>query len=135
MYKFKCKLNQKHIQLPESSKEVKLFFHFNQINMLPQLPAESLPTYTISNLTIQDTTYSGCGDFVLRYKAVCSLTSNAFQKHPGPITTGGVGGLTSKSQHGIYKVNILLRNGNQVTMSGVCIDKITSTFPTYPLQG
>ena len=46
MYKFKCKLKRKHIQLPEFFKEVKVSFHFNQINMLLQLPAQSIPTYT-----------------------------------------------------------------------------------------
>ena len=38
MYKFKCILKQKHIQLPELSRKIKLSFHLNQINMLPQLP-------------------------------------------------------------------------------------------------
>ena len=55
MYKFKCILKQKHIQLPEFSKETKLSFNINQINMLPQLPTQSLPTCTISNSGSQDT--------------------------------------------------------------------------------
>ena len=28
-----------------------------------------------------------------------------------------------------------LHNGENATMSGVCWEKITATFPTYPLQG
>ena len=51
-------------------------------------------------------------------KAVCTLTTNAFQEYPGQITTGG--GFTSLSQHGIYKFNIPLHDGSQTTMSGVC---------------
>ena len=39
VYKFKCILKRKYMQLPEFSKEIKLSFHLNQINMLPQLPA------------------------------------------------------------------------------------------------
>ena len=39
------------------------------------------------------------------------------------------------SQHGTNKVNIPLHDGSQATTTGVCIDKITSTFPTYPLHG
>lgn len=55
MYKVKCILKQEHTQLPEFSKEIKLSFHLNQINMLPQLPTQSLPACNTSNLTIQDT--------------------------------------------------------------------------------
>ena len=81
--------------------------------MLPQLPTQSLPACTSTasgNSTIQDTVIfqlqtikinnhrysiffdSGCGNFVSRYKAVCSLTLHAFQEHPGPITIARVGG-------------------------------------------
>ena len=28
-----------------------------------------------------------------------------------------------------------LHNGENATMSGVCLEKITATFPSYPLQG
>ena len=38
------------------------------------------------------------------------------------------------SQHGIYKVNLLLYDVNQATMSEVCLDKITMTSPLYPIQ-
>ena len=38
MYQLKCILKQKHIQVPEFSKEVKLSSRLNQINALPQLP-------------------------------------------------------------------------------------------------
>ena len=39
------------------------------------------------------------------------------------------------SQHGIYQVNLTLYDGSHATMSGVCLDNITSKFPLYPLQG
>ena len=153
MYKFKCILKQKYIQLPEFSKEIKLSFHLDQPNISPQLPVQpsvacssnsstnqDAAVFQIQTIKINNQRYSiffdsGCGDFVSRYKAVCSLTTNATQEYPGPITIGGVGGLTSLSQHGIYKVKIPLHDGSQATMSGVCLDNITSTFPTYPLQG
>lgn len=44
-----------------------------------------------------------------------------------------MGDLTSVSQHETYKVNI--HDGSQATISRVCLDKITSTFPTYSVQG
>ena len=39
------------------------------------------------------------------------------------------------SQHGIYKDNLPLYNGIQATMSGVCLDNITSKCALYPQQG
>ena len=44
---------------------------------------------------------------------------------------GGVGGITSETSHGIYSVKIPLANGDDATMTGVCIDQITETFPYY----
>ena len=38
------------------------------------------------------------------------------------------------SQHGIYKVNLPLYDESQATMSEVCLDKTTMTFPLYPIQ-
>ena len=62
------------------------------------------------------------------------MFSNATKEHPGPITIGGVGGVISVSQHGIYKVNLSLYDRSQATMSRVCLDNITSKFLLYPLQ-
>ena len=39
------------------------------------------------------------------------------------------------SQHGIYKANLPLYDGSQATMSGVCLDNISSKFLLYPVQG
>ena len=151
MYKYKCILKQKHIQLPEFSREIKLSFHLDQLTT-PQIQQQPSAN-TTSNSTVQDTAIfqlqtikinnnrysiffdSGCGDFVSRYNAIRSLTSNATQEHAGPITIGGVGGVISVSQHGIYKVNLPLYDGSQATVLGVCLDNITFKFPLYPLQG
>ena len=43
-------------------------------------------------------------------------------------------GTSTQSQHGIYSVKIQLNNGTKATMSGVCLSKVTSTFPTYQLS-
>ena len=48
---------------------------------------------------------------------------------------GGVGNIKMESQHGIYQVRLPLVNGKDAVMAGVCIDKITNTFPTYPIKG
>ena len=151
MYKYKCILKQKHIHLPEFSREIKLSFHLDQLTT-PQIQQQPSAN-TTSNSIVQDTAIfqlqtikinnnrysiffdSGCGDFVSRYNAIRSLTSNATQEHAGPITIGRVGGVISVSQHGIYKVNLPFYDGSQATMLGVCLDNITSKFPQYPLQG
>ena len=149
--KQKLNLKQKHIQLPEFSREIKLSFYLDQLTAT-QIQQQPSPN-TTNNPIVQDTAifqlliikinnnrYSifferECGDFVSRYNAIRSLTSNATQEHPGPITIGGVGGVISVSQHGIYKDNLPLYNGIQATMSGVCLDNITSKCPLYPQQG
>ena len=53
----------------------------------------------------------------------------------GPITMGGVGGVTSQSKYGIYQISIPLRNGSDAIMTGPCLDQITQKFPYYPLNG
>ena len=40
-----------------------------------------------------------------------------------------------ESPHGIYEVKLPLHNGRNAVLSGVCLDRITSTFPFYPLKG
>ena len=145
LHKCKCILKQKCIQLPESSREIKLPFHLDQLTTpeVQQQPSAN----TTSNLFVQDTAIyqlqtikinnnkyfiffeSGCGDFVSRNDAIRSLTSNVTQEHAVPITIGGVGGVILVSQHGMYKVNLPVYDGSHATMSGVCLDNITSKFP------
>ena len=35
----------------------------------------------------------------------------------------------------IYSVNIPLYDGSEAVMSGVCLDRLTTRFPNYPLRG
>ena len=51
------------------------------------------------------------------------------------MTIGGVGGVISVSQHGIYNFDLTFYDESEATMLGVCLDNITSKFPQYPLQG
>ena len=113
LYKYKCILKQKHIQLPEFSREIKLSFHLNQLTT-PQIQQQPSAN-TTSNSTVQNTAifqlqtikrnknrfsiffHSGCGHFVSVYNAIRLLTSNATQEHSGSITIGGVGGVISVS--------------------------------------
>ena len=52
-----------------------------------------------------------------------------------PVSMGGVGCITTNSTHGIYSVSLPLSSKQDATMTGVCLQKITSPLPLYPLQG
>ena len=46
---------------------------------------------------------------------------------------GGVGNTTTRSTLGSYTVNIPMINGSIASLSGTCIEEITTTFPQYAL--
>ena len=37
-------------------------------------------------------------------------------------------------EYGKYQITIPLYNGKNINLSGICLDKITGTFPWYPLE-
>ena len=45
----------------------------------------------------------------------------------------GVGGKTTCT-NGIYSFLLPLKDGYIATFTGVCLEKVTATFPTYPLE-
>ena len=145
-YKSRCII--KRLELPEFSKEIKLSFHVNlskQVNKVSRKHKDDSiindsAIYILQTVRIGCNQYTlfydtGCGDLVCRYQAVRSIGDRAIQEFEGPITLGGVGDIKTQSPHGVYKVRLPLHNGEDATMSGVCIDQITATFPNYPLQG
>ena len=77
---------------------------------------------------------TGCSDFVISKAAVKLLGDRCSKQSSGPIILGGVGNCTTKSTLGSYHVKLPLYNGHQITLSGVCLETITSTMPTYPLD-
>ena len=96
--------------------------------------------YMIQKITVNDQEYnvffdSGCSDMVIRYEAVLRLGNRAKQELKGPISIGGVGNLEMESQHGVYRIRLPLLNGRDAVLAGVCLDRITNTFPLYPIQG
>ena len=78
---------------------------------------------------------NGCKRFCSRHKAIRRLGKRATLLEPGPMTLGGVGGMRMETPHGRYGVRLPIRGGCEVLMSGMCLDTITETFPTYPLLG
>ena len=78
---------------------------------------------------------SGCSEMVSKYDAVRRIGHRAVEEVAGPILIGGVGSSQVKTKHGIYKIQLPLFNGNEATLSAVCLDEITMKFPTYPMRG
>ena len=79
---------------------------------------------------------TGCGDLVCRKSAIDILEKmgRANKIFDGPLVISGVGDQKSSCPHGIYSVKLPLANGKEVNLSGMCLDKITAEFPTYPLS-
>jgi len=76
---------------------------------------------------------NGCSDFVVSEKAVQLLGSRATKESSQQIILSGVGNTQTKSSLGTYSVKLPLSNGNDVSLSGICLQHITSNFPVYPL--
>ena len=72
--------------------------------------------------------------FVCQHDAITRLgTTNAFLEKAGPTAISGVGGISCRTPHGVYRVALPLSNGEHAVLTGVCLDRITQTFPLYPL--
>ena len=48
---------------------------------------------------------------------------------------GGVGDVSTESSDGVYTVQLPTFNDERAMLTGVAINKITSTFPVYPTNG
>ena len=57
----------------------------------------------------------------------------AHQVHPGPIVLSGVGDNKTISDHGIYEISLPLPNGKNNVMRCICLDTVTSSFPSNAL--
>ena len=78
---------------------------------------------------------SGCGNMVIRKSAVDSLMKLGLAKNilKGPLVLSGVACQKSICEFGKFQITLPLYNGENINLSGICLDKITSTFPNYPL--
>ena len=77
---------------------------------------------------------NGCSDFVISKDAVNKLGPRCNKESSNPVTLGGVGNCKAESKLGMYSVKLPLHNGRQISLSGVCLEKITSRMPEYPIQ-
>lgn len=98
--------------------------------------------FLFQTIKIKDNLYNlffdnGCSDMICKKDAADCLIGDGLgcvlKKGPFPIV--GVNEKKSMSKHGKYRLQLPLWNGDNAIVEGLCLDKITSTFPTYPLSG
>ena len=79
---------------------------------------------------------TGCRDSVSQKSTVDFLKGKglAIQERKGPLPLYGVGDKKSICPHGRYQVTLTLADGSDAKISGICLDKITTTFPKFPLK-
>ena len=116
-YRKKCILRRPDLE--EFSKGIKLSFHTASSNQSIHKTHQSTTLedtnhssiYILQTISIDNKPYtlffdSGCGDLVCRYEAIQNMGQRAVQEFKGPVNLGGVGDLTTESDHGIYQVKI-----------------------------
>ena len=122
---------------------VSLTFHssmgYGLLNVRPDIRHSAifmLQTISVEGISIRIFFDLGAGDLVVKKSIMDILVElgRARQEVPGPISISGVGDQESVTQHGIYSVCLPLRDGQNVVFSGVCMDRVTTVFPTYDLK-
>ena len=95
-----------------------------------------LQTIRVGNQDLNIFYDSGCQDMVCRKEAVDYLQNMERAKRvvDGPLMLSGVGDQKSICKHGKYDIKIPLHNGKDIHLCGICLDKVTGTFPSYPLN-
>ena len=103
--------------------------------------SEDMALYIFQTIRVKNDDYNlfydgGCGAGVLMKMAVDKLVAEKRGKQTvkGPITLYGVNEQKSTCEHGKYQIALPLHDGQTARIHGICVDKITSTFPIYPLH-
>ena len=119
-YKRRCIARPNQVELPAYSKDLQLHHTFicqdykNNINNNGKHDeANEDAIYMLQTIKVDGRNYSifydtGCREFVSRHDAILRLQSRAHEELRGPITLGGVGGLTTETPHGIFSVKLPL---------------------------
>ena len=110
---------------------------FQHLNALPDVNDTGkflLQTIVISGHRFNIFFDNGCGDLVVKKRAVDILLTlgRAFCEISETLEITGVGDQKAEAL-GVYSICLPLHNGINVTLSGVCMTKITSRLPVYPL--
>ena len=130
--------------LPSFSRNISLAFHINSncrphhCNSSKELTVDEHGIYLLQSVTINNNRVTifydnGCSDFLIKHSAVSMLGREAKKESSHVTHIGGVGNTTTRSTLGSYTVNIPMINGSIASLSGTCIEEITTTFPQYTL--
>ena len=120
-----------HVSLPLGS-------IFKELNSLPDVEYSAifaLQTIQVLNVRLNLFFDNGCGDLVIKQSAAEKLTAigRGFKLVQDSIEINGVCDQKSYAD-GVYAISLPLFDGTNITLSGLCVPKITSEFPTYPLS-
>ena len=113
----------------------------HQTNVIVHDDVEDDAVYMLQRIRVDYEEYnmffdSGCKTFVSKFDAVTRLGKRATLLKPGPISIGGVAGMSMTTPHGKYRIWLPMHGGREeATLSGTCLDVITETFPSYPMKG
>ena len=78
----------------------------------------------------------GCGNMVCSKAAADALEKMGLAENinPNALILRGVNNQKSICPYGEYTIRLPLKDGNEATFSGICVDQVTERFPTYPLD-
>ena len=119
-----------------SAKSLKNFEDFPLDFEVTESAIFKLQTIEFSGVKLNIFYDCGCGDMIVRKSAVEKLAAinRAKQVVPGPIVLTGVGDQKTESVEGVYSICLPLHNNRNAILTGLCLPKITTKFPTYELS-
>ena len=129
----------KNPNLPQFSKNISLSFHSCfKTSSSPSATSDDEGIYLFQKVVINQNVFtvffdSGCSDFIIKHSAIKMLGKNATQESSQITSIGGVGNISTQTTLGTYNVQIPMMNGQLASLRGVCMEKITTTFPRYLL--
>ena len=107
-------------------------------NVIPDVADRAifpLQTIDVEGLPLRVFYDRGAGDAVLRWAACLALQklNRAVLIQAESITMSGVGGVESVTHYGLWSILLPLKDGSNIVITGVCMEKVTLEFPDYDL--
>ena len=129
----------KNPSLPDFSRNLSLSNCTSSVHKVSNQHSDDRAVYLLQRICVDGKQLlvffdNGCSDFVISKKGVEMLGPRCVKESSNPVILGGVGESKTESKLGIYRVNLPLYDGREVSLSGVCLEQITSKMPEYPLE-
>ena len=111
---------------------------FQKFNALPDVKDNGkflLQTIQIENIRLNIFYDNGCGDLVIRKRALDLLAGldRVQCEIDDTMEIIGVGDQRAEAL-GLYSICLTMHDGTNITLSGMCMTKITHRIPIYPLE-